>query len=456
MNANGGAMNGYPGQRAPGGTSTLGYGGASPSGALGTSGGAHGSYGGAYTGVPQVSLGGAGAGQPPPSQAFCYGEEQLAQACSAVGCGHVEAGSMSFVGHGQGDYITQTTYKYVGPGRGSLSMVGRSSVYYGRICCCLLMIPVLLFMVYLLMPSTTTTTIPPEVLQAALPEVLTVAPTTTTMTTTTTTMPPPKIGECTFWGDPHLRTFDGGRPSFYGEGEFYIVKSDTVIIQGRYMGTRYTDGLAATNKVAVGGPFLKGHTIVVGCLECGDILVDGNPVLQHFPSRVHIPGVATIDYDDQGKVVDQATLDRKMRIVHMTLPNNVQFTVFRWANYVDLRLIMERQPNQDGSCGNFNDNPDDDSTQAVFNRVGARIPEGEMLFGHRAEIGLTEVETKLLALCPRDVFSKARRACAEDLRRVPGSGDATLEKSCMLDYCFGANEHTLRMAKKMGLEDKVP
>merc|ERR1712039_937382 len=75
----------------------------------------------------------------------------------------------------------------------------------------------------------------------------------------------PKV--CTLWGDPHVITFDqvgtdkNQATSFYGDGDFYIVKSSTVIIQGRFMGTKYTEGLAATNQIVVGGPFLHGHKI---------------------------------------------------------------------------------------------------------------------------------------------------------------------------------------------------
>lgn len=277
--------------------------------------------------------------------------------------------------------------------------------------------------------------------------------TSSTRTTTRTNL---QFGECTFWGDPHLKTFDGARPSFYGDGEYYIVKSDHVIIQGRYMGTIYTDGLAATNKVAVGGEFLKGHSIEVGCLECGDITVDGIPVLGTLPSTYHLEDLAVIDYSDQGLLVDEATSIWQKRVVHMHLPLGVQLTVFRWANYVDLRLVMQPQPNQDGSCGNFNSDPSDDTTQAIFSRIGARVPKGELLFQHRAEVNFTEVEQKLLAMCAHDRFQAAEHACMKELAQNPRPGNPVLAKSCMLDYCFGSNEHVLRLVKSLGLHDAQP
>merc|ERR1719356_2079307 len=125
-------------------------------------------------------------------------------------------------------------------------------------------------------------------------------PIVTTTTTTPphwTTQPPPHHGECTFWGDPHLKTFDGGRPSFYGEGEAWIVKSEQISIQGRYLGTTYTKGLAATNAIAVGGSFLQGSVIVVGTLESGVMTVDGQPVLGSLNSHYSIGGFATLSYN---------------------------------------------------------------------------------------------------------------------------------------------------------------
>lgn len=69
---------------------------------------------------------------------------------------------------------------------------------------------------------------------------------------------------------------------------------------------------------------------------------------------------------------------------------------------------------QDGSCGNFNSDPSDDTTQAIFSRIGARVPKGELLFQHRAEVNFTEVEQKLLAMCAHDRFQAAEHACMKE------------------------------------------
>lgn len=120
-------------------------------------------------------------------------------------------------------------------------------------------------------------------------------------------------------------------------------------------GTKYTKGLAATNKVAVGGAFLNDHVIEVGCMESGDITLDGKPILKTFPSTFSLPDVpdAKITYSTAGKLVDKATeMFDERHIVHMELPLGVRLTVLRWGNYVDFRLSMKPQPDQDGGCGN--------------------------------------------------------------------------------------------------------
>lgn len=118
----------------------------------------------------------------------------------------------------------------------------------------------------------------------------------------------------------------------------------------RYKGTKYTLGLAATNKIAVGGDFIKGHVIEVGCMESGDITFDGEPILTSFPSEYKLLDVpdAEIFYNTDGELVDKATeMFDERRIVHMNLPLGVRLTVLRWSNYVDFRLRMPPQPEQD-------------------------------------------------------------------------------------------------------------
>lgn len=262
---------------------------------------------------------------------------------------------------------------------------------------------------------------------------------------------------CLFWGDPHILSFDGARPSFYGDGEFWIVKNKNVYIQGRYMGTQYTYGLAATNKVALGGPFLKGHTIMVEPMDNnGKIFVDGQEVCRNRGCSYSVAnGLATIRHDDVGQLVDQAASQFERHMVHIDLPLGIQLTVFRWTNYLDLDLRMPKlDGGVDGSCGNYNGNAEDDTTQAIFQRIGARIQDGEMLMKHRAVVTFSSEEYDMLMQCAVDIRTSARQKCEKELETSRPTENEL--HACMFDECFGMNEHALRTARTFASkEDRI-
>jgi len=364
-------------------------------------------------------------------------------ACMGMACGtgagcEVATGPavMTFVGAG-GDYVTETSYKYVGKGAGIYSMVTpkRSLVGYYI---CVISVVVLVVLAVLLWPKDTTTTTP----------MTTSFSFTTTPSTTqpTTTPAPPPRRSCVFWGDPHIITFDGARPSFYGEGEFWIIKSPTVHIQGRYMGTKYTHGLSATNKVVIGGPFMHGHKIEVGTLESGELTVDGNSVLTSFPSSYTLPhGLGTVTYSSQGRLVDRATSRWPKRAVHMSLHTGVQITVFRWKNYLDLQIEMTQIDGMDGACGNFNLNPSDDTTRQIMRRVGVRVAPGASMFTHEANVVVTpEMATMIQRDCPEQTRSEAHSLCQ---KQMPGAVEQKV-LSCVFDQCFGMLDHAQQTAKR--------
>lgn len=334
---------------------------------------------------------------------------------------------MTFVGDGRGDWVTETSYKYVGPGSGNLAVLSPSRSYMPLLVLALAVLVVVLALVLWPFGAATTTTVLP------LPAV---------------------AGKCLFWGDPHILTFDGERPSFYGDGEFWIVKSRDVKIQGRYMGTPYTYGLAATQKVAIGGPFIGGHTIEVEPMEPafgGHIIVDGVVVLTSF-GHLDIGG-ASVKYDDKGELPDKAASIWDRNIVHLDLPRGIKMTVFRWGNYMDLSIEMDPLPEgQDGSCGNYNGIKEDDTTEAIFGRLGARVADQEMLFHRHAQVLFSsEMEEMMRTKCAPNKLIEHEQTCRQEMRGVATS-DAVSMNSCIFDLCFGMNEHALQTAKTFATE----
>merc|ERR1719188_1151751 len=94
--------------------------------------------------------------------------------------------------------------------------------------------------------------------------------------------PAPTSGTCLVWGDPHILTFDRKRVDFYTQGEYWIVKSTTVHIQGLYRPTHATSGLSVMKQIAFGGPFMQGHKLIVGATTAS---WDGQLILAGFPSN---------------------------------------------------------------------------------------------------------------------------------------------------------------------------
>jgi len=320
-------------------------------------------------------------------------------------------GVMTFVGGG-GSYTTETTYKYAGQGAGEFSyMTPKKTNFLPFVLGGLLVLALILAVVL-------SSRGPP--------------------TTTTTPKPQGPPGDCLLWGDPHVETFDHGFPNFYDEGEYWIVKSPQVYIQGRYLATPFTNGLSATHQVAVGGPFLDGHKIVVGPMENGQITMDGAPVLQAFPSTLRDDSIGVVlSYNSEGKLVDNAQGHLEKHIVHIDLPLGVHLQVMRWANHLNVRITMTpREGGQDGACGNFNNNAADDSTAAIKGRIGQRVAASDLIFNVPAQVGPGGQHVTITD-CEQSKREHAMQTCKAKQPQATGK----LLETCIFDVCFAGDQY---------------
>merc|ERR1719188_15613 len=233
--------------------------------------------------------------------------------CVAAGCGggYDETGVLSFVGPGNGDYKASTIYTYVGQGAGDVEMVMVPTKIGSNWCYCLIIIPLILLLLWLLMPilssDTTTTTIEIIMTTPVLNDETTPAP-----PPPTTTAPPAPTRSCSIYGDPHAMTFDGLHSDYYTSGEFWIVKSTTVIVQGKYSPTHATNGLAVTKQVGVGGSFLKGHHLIIGEEHA---TWNGQQILTTFPSQFRdTEGLVSIVYNNVGQLLQPSREGKALHV----------------------------------------------------------------------------------------------------------------------------------------------
>merc|ERR1712099_171173 len=323
-------------------------------------------------------------------------------------------------GQGRGGYSAAPTYNYVGEGAGAYSKDVIVTPYGCRIrpCCILLALLALLLplLYWLLQPKC-------GGLFGGGPEC----------------EPPPVVGplgECTLWGDPHIRTFDHIRSDYYSPGEFWIVKSDNVWIQGRYLPTKVTSGLGVTKSIAVGGPFLKGHKLRV---EVRSASWDGQPVLTGFPSDFSVPGVIDMHYNNVGTLLQNGREGKALHIVHIRLEDGssegLRIQVNRWmepteGDYMNVKITMHGQKGQDGHCGNFNANPQDDDRLPVRARVGKTgVDPRDSMYATKTPVMVAHRPN--INDCPAQQLEDAKTLCKQKEKKFIPS------MACLIDVCFG-------------------
>jgi len=245
------------------------------------------------------------------------------------------------------------------------------------------------------------------------------------------------IGSCVVFGDPHVNSFDHETTQdYYSPGEYWIVKSKRVWIQGRYLPTRATSGLGVTKILAVGGPFLQGHKLFVSSTWA---TWDGQPILQGFPSEFKVPGLVEMQYNDQGQLLQKGRSGMALHVVHIKLndgsPEGIVIQVNRWTvaaegNYINVRITMHAQPGQDGHCGNFNGNPADDDRVQIRARVGKTgVDLSQLLFQKKTPV--VEANRPNINDCPASQLADCKDACKKKEQKFIPS------MACLVDCCFG-------------------
>jgi len=161
---------------------------------------------------------------------------------------------------------------------------------------------------------------------------------------------------CRMYGDPHVHTFDGNKYDFYGHGNYWIVKSDYIWVQGRYQPRWLSKpGRTWTSKLAFGGPSLQNNTMMI---EASTAWWNGEKGILGFnadSSWTGMNGKVTLVFSAAKK---QVTVDLHPEIkIVITLASLSYRGRIAVPVFSDLLIGMRQIKNQKGICGDFHGLP---------------------------------------------------------------------------------------------------
>jgi len=201
-------------------------------------------------------------------------------------------------------------------------------------------------------------------------------------------------GECSIADDPHVKVFDGKQISLLQgnnkasvqtmddfvnkEGlDVWVVKSKAVDIQARYARdeTLSEDNLFV-HSLALGGSLMDGNRLIVGPMD-QPITYNGKEILTEDESTFSPDGLFVARRSKSSKLVQN--MDVTNPGIEIELPQNIKLTINRQPHYVNLFVSMSPAVGgQDGLCGNFNGDGDDDSLEFLEQRIISVTPAESM------------------------------------------------------------------------------
>jgi len=164
----------------------------------------------------------------------------------------------------------------------------------------------------------------------------------------------------------------------HGGVDVYLVKNKQVTIQARFLktGKNKEERELFVQAIAISGSFMGSNTLIIGPVK-DKVTWNGKEILQKQVSNFTSDGV-TLKRSESSHLIED--LQKTVAGIDAALPLGVGLTVNRQDYYVNVALRMgQLAGGQDGLCGNFNGDGDDDSLEMIEER-DPRVPATDSLF----------------------------------------------------------------------------
>jgi len=270
-------------------------------------------------------------------------------------------------------------------------------------------------------------------------------------------------GKCTVLGDPHITPFDrkmlGSYPEsapdrymvpvdMYSHGEYHLVTSSQIQIHGRFGYTSVFTSAASTLGVAVAGPLIGGHRLAVAYVgptpqtpsyKGWRVMWDGVEILATLPSvyegahlEARFAEMEPTDFAVRARsTIGTAPGLHPSYAFNLGPERSVQIYILPGKELCNVVITMRKLPDQDGFCGNFNCDWNDD-TVASLKAKGLYDPVAPAATLFPPGLDSPPGWDTRQGPSPKEIMAQ----CPEEVKQTAGCfGTPAEQESCLFDAC---------------------